>query len=281
MELVDVVLHNSFGGRVEVKGCVEWCEVLHLGGCPVDEMVPVCFSDLSIPETEQNIAEQDLAGILTCLAHDLIQNNGMIKELICCAALVRERCARHYGVERQIHHWRQLAKISKKQAGAPSKQLISSVWKQLSQPAVDLSKEFPSHHGHLVDDEVLDRCQCLLHSLELVSLQVLEVTLGWETQEGVQCVAVDVESSHSGGCCYTHFVIQEHPQAVYQVGLPSPSCARDYHVEWWWRLSLYVPKHDIVSLKLFSCEVVGVSSGGESVLGSRLPLLSNKGWHLL
>ena len=172
-------------------------------------------------------------------------------------------------------------KFSKKQAGAPSKQLISSVWKQLSQPAVGLSKDFPFYHGHLVDDEVLDRCQCLLHLLELVSLQFHEVTLGWETQEGVQCVAIDVESSHSGGYGYMHFVIQEQPQAVYQVKLPSPSCARDYHVEWWWRLSSYVPEHDIVSLKLFSFEVVGVSSGGESVLESRLPLLSNKGWHLV
>ena len=62
MQLVDVVLHNRFGGGVEVKGCVEWCEILHLGGCPVDEMLPICSSDLSIPETKKNIAEQDLPG---------------------------------------------------------------------------------------------------------------------------------------------------------------------------------------------------------------------------
>ncbi len=32
MQLCDIVLYNSFNGRVKVKGSAEWCQILQVSG---------------------------------------------------------------------------------------------------------------------------------------------------------------------------------------------------------------------------------------------------------
>ena len=117
--------------------------------------------------------------------------------------------------------------------------------------------------------------------METFSFKLLEVSLGRQGQKRVERVAIDVECSHTSRCCHTYLVSQEEPQTVDEVGLTSASSAKDYHSQWRRGIALHMLQYDVVCLQLLSLEVVRVSSGGESVLWSRLPLLCYERWHLL
>ena len=60
MQPGDVVFNNSFDSGMKVKGGGEGCHVLHLSWCLFHELLPIIFSQPSIPETEKNMAEQYL-----------------------------------------------------------------------------------------------------------------------------------------------------------------------------------------------------------------------------
>jgi hypothetical protein len=154
MELGDVVLDDSVSGGVETECCIEWCGVTNIGRCSCYQMLPVSHGTATIPESQQDVTKKDLPGILASLTHDLIQDNGTIKLLICSTAKVRERRTRHHGVQWHVHHRRKLTKVSEQQDRASSKELVGSVRKHLPQTGVDLSKDLSPYHGHFIDDEV-------------------------------------------------------------------------------------------------------------------------------
>ena len=83
-------------------------------------MFPVIFSHLTIPEAEQDISKQHLGRIFSTLTNDLIENDSMVKALVGGTAKVRQSRAWYSGVEGQIHHRRELTKVSKQQARAAS-----------------------------------------------------------------------------------------------------------------------------------------------------------------
>ena len=76
----------------------------------------------------------------------------MIKKLIGSAAKIRQGRAWHCGVERKVHHWRELAKVTKEQAGATTKQCVGVMRKHLTKTLIHLAKNLSSHHGHFVND---------------------------------------------------------------------------------------------------------------------------------
>ena len=53
--------------------------------------------------------------------------------------------------------------------------------------------------------------------MEALSLEVLELPLGGQAEEGVEGVATDVEGCHTSGCSNTQSVSKQKPQAVYEV----------------------------------------------------------------
>lgn len=130
------------------------------------------------------------------------------------------------------------------------------MWKHLPQPTVDLPKDLSSHHGHLINDEILHGSELLLQSMKLLSFQVFEVSLSWESKEGMQGVAINVESSHSSWCSHTDLISQEEPQAVDEVGLSSPCRARDDHPQWCGSIALGVAQDNMVGLQLLSLEML-------------------------
>ena len=64
-------------------------------------------------------------------------------------------------------------------------------------PSIHLAEGLPPHHRHLVNNEVLDFCERLLQLGQSLSLQVLELPSGWQAEEGVEVVAIDVEGSNT------------------------------------------------------------------------------------
>lgn len=53
-------------------------------------MLPIAFSGLAISQSEQDVTEQHLSGIVTSLPHDVVENDGVIEELVCSTAKIRE-----------------------------------------------------------------------------------------------------------------------------------------------------------------------------------------------
>ena len=146
LELSHIVLNHSFNSRDEVEGSGEWGDILDFGGSAGHEVVPVDQCDLSIPQLEEDVLELDLFWVTARLTHDLIQNNSLVECLVGSSSLVRELRARVSGVERKIHDWRKLAKISKEKAGATSKHFLGVVREGLEKTSVDLAKGLPPYH---------------------------------------------------------------------------------------------------------------------------------------
>ena len=87
-ELGDVVLDDGFGGGVEVEGVGEGGQVSNARWCLHHEVVPVCQGHLGVPEAQQDVAELNLLGVLSGLAHDTIQDEGRVELLVGVFALV-------------------------------------------------------------------------------------------------------------------------------------------------------------------------------------------------
>ena len=98
------------------------------------------------------------------------------------------------------------------------------MWEDLAQSSVNLAKHLPSHHRHFVNDEVLHIFQKLLKAL---SLQIFELPLDRQAQQGVECKAMHIECSCTSRSCDIQSVSQEKFQAIDQVRLPGSCCARD------------------------------------------------------
>ena len=152
LELSHVVLDHSWD---EVEGRGEGREVLDSGGSAAHEMVPVGEGGLGISQPQQDVSELNLLRVLASLPHDLVQHHCQVEGLVGCSPLVRELRARVSGVEGQIHDWRKLAKISEEKTGASSKHLLGVVREGLAETSVNLAEDLPSHHRHLVNDEIL------------------------------------------------------------------------------------------------------------------------------
>ena len=148
----------------------------------------------------------------------------MVEQLIGTAAKIRQGRPRHCSVEGEIHHRWELAKVSEEQAGAASKEYVSSMGKHLTKTLVHLTESFPSHHRHFVNDEILHVGQRLLNVVQPLSLQVLVLPLDREAEKRVEGVAFDVEGCYTSRCSNVHSIVEEKSEAVDEVGLTSPTC---------------------------------------------------------
>ena len=72
MELGDIVFHYSLNCREQTKGIIEGSNVSDVSRCSGHEVFPVVLCDLTIPESEEDVTEENLTGVLSCLSHDLI-----------------------------------------------------------------------------------------------------------------------------------------------------------------------------------------------------------------
>ena len=61
--------------------------------------------------------------------------------LVCSTPKVSNGWPGYSRVEKDVHNWRELTKVTHKQTGAPSQSLTSTVWESLTKPLVNLSKE--------------------------------------------------------------------------------------------------------------------------------------------
>ena len=69
MKLTDIVFHYSLNCREQsVEGDVS----SDFGRCLGHKVFLIVFSDFTISESESDLTEQYLTGILSCLSHDLV-----------------------------------------------------------------------------------------------------------------------------------------------------------------------------------------------------------------
>ena len=127
LELSHAVLDHSFNSRDEMEGSSEWSDVLNSGGSANHEMIPVGHCDLGISQSEQDVSELNLLWVLTSLTHDLVQDNSLLECLVGCSPLVGELTAGVSSVERKVHDWRKLAKVSEEKTGASCEHFLGMV----------------------------------------------------------------------------------------------------------------------------------------------------------
>ena len=86
---------------------------------------------------------------------------------------------------------------------------------------------------------------------ESLSLQVLEVSSGWQAEERVEGVAINLEGGHTSWSCNDNLMLQEKSETVNEVRLPCAGCARDYHSQRWGAVGCVVLLDSGVDLWLF------------------------------
>ncbi len=52
---------------------------------------------------------------------------------------------------------------------------------------VNLTKHLSSHHGHFIDDEIINPFQRLLNGMQTFTLEIFKITLDGQTQENEGC----------------------------------------------------------------------------------------------
>ena len=86
---------------------------------------------------------------------------------------------------------------------------------------------------------------------ESLSLQILELSSGWQTEERVQGVAINVEGSHTSWSCNDNLMLQEKMETVDKVRLSCAGCARDNHSQRWGTVGCVVLLDSGIPLQLY------------------------------
>ena len=140
-----------------------------MGNCLHHEMLPVGGCHLPIPQVQQVVPKSHLVVILSRLAYDLIQNDGLVEGLVGYSTLVGQLVSGVRGVQGEVHYWRELTEVAKENR-ISSEDSVCLMWEDLSQSSVDLPKHLPPNHRHFVDDQVLGARKSILQLLQTIIL---------------------------------------------------------------------------------------------------------------
>ena len=94
-------------------------------GVLLHQVFPVLHCRLSVSQSEKKVTEELQFSIHSCLSHDLIQNDGIVEEVVVCTSEIGQLSSGHCGVKWKVHDWRKLTPVTNEKDRASSKYLLA------------------------------------------------------------------------------------------------------------------------------------------------------------